>query len=342
LELINSKGVFSFIVPDRLGFNIQFVRLRKKILEKYKIHELLYKAPFPGIVTDTLIFKFSGGSLNNRKESFLVGEFGGAVSNVKAETYLESDDYVFSYDTNIQISKLIKSVYSIKKCKFLGEIVDSTSGFGGVSSLITAQRLNSRQIEVARGRSIQRYSSVTPFFFEFMKENITGRTTDKSKLSVKEKVLLRKTGSSIIATFDTTGIFPEQSLYFLFNPRIDISLKYITALINSKLFQSIYIHKLVTNRDSTPQLKKTDLDKFPVYVPDLKDPKEKKVYQEIVSSVEVLLRVKEEILFVKLSTKMEELNSKVDFFEEKINKLVYQLYGLSVSDIQTIEISGDM
>ena len=334
LELINKNGVFSFIVPDRLGFNNQFVSLRKKILQNYKIDELLYKAPFPNIVTDTLIFRFTQKKITENNYKIVVGEFGKAAQIKTSEEYLQDNKYRFVYESSDNASKVLNKIFSNNKCKPLGVIVETTSGFGGKSSKITDTRKNEKQIEVIKGRSIQKFSSIIPYFFEFKKENITGRTTDKNKLGVKEKVLLRKTGLPIIATYDESGVYPEQSLYFIFNNKTDNSLKYFTALINSKLFQFVYINRLVTNKDSTPQLKKVDLDKFPVFVCGMD---EKKNHDEIVKNVDLLLQLNKELQTATLPNQIEQIKSRIGYCEDKINEIVYDLYGLTEEEVNVME-----
>lgn len=341
LELINKNGVFSFIVPDRLGFNNQFVSLRKKLLTNYKIDELLYKAPFPGIVTDTLIFRFSNKNDSENNYQIRVGEFAKEIQIKKSKEYLQDNEHQFLYESSDVASKVLNKIFGNKKCKNLGEIAETTSGFGGKSAEITSTRINNEQIEVIKGRSIKKYSSVTPFYFEFKKDNITGRTTDKIKLGVKEKVLLRKTGFPIIATYDKTGIFPEQSLYFIFNISILNSLKYLTALINSDLFQFVYINKLVTNKDSTPQLKKVDLDKFPVYICDLKNDGEKAKHDEIVKQVDLLLKFNDELNKTSFQNKIEHLQARIEHCEERINQIIFDLYGLTKADIVTVNKYDD-
>lgn len=340
LELINSGGIFSFIVPDRLGYNAQFVNLRKKLLSEYKIEELIYKAPFPGIVTDTLIFRFTDKGKNDKSYNIAVGEYGKKPQIKSSELYLSNPEFTLDYESNAAAAKILTKIFSSEKCIPLGEVAETTSGFGGKSAEVTAERKNQKQIEIARGRSIQKYSSVTPFYFEFKKENITGRTTDKNKLGVHEKVLLRKTGFPIIASYDRSGIFPEQSLYFIFNNRTNNSLKYFTALINSELFQFVYINKLVTNKDSTPQLKKVDLDKFPVYVCDLADKKEKEIHSEIVKGVDTLLKLNIEMQEVSLQSKIEQMKARVEHTEEKINHLIFGLYGLTEKEVSEIQSGG--
>jgi hypothetical protein len=334
LELINTYGVFSFIVPDRLGFNNQFISLRKKLLQNYKIEELLYKVPFPNIVTDTLIFRFAQKNNFDNYYKIEVGEFGKKTQIKTSEDYLKDNEYRFVYESSNNAFKILNKIFIHNKCKPLGEIVETTSGFGGKSNEITNIRKNEKQIEVIRGRSIQKFSSVTPYFFEFKKENITGRTTDKNKLGVKEKVLLRKTGLPIIATYDESGIYPEQSLYFIFNNKTDNSLKYFTALINSKLFQFVYINKLVTNKDSTPQLKKIDLDKFPVLICG-KD--EAKSHDQIIKHVDNLLQLNKDLQTASLPEKIEQLKQRIEYNDDKINEIVYELYGLTDEEVKIIE-----
>lgn len=146
--------------------------------------------------------------------------------------------------------------------------------------------------------------------------------------------MLRKTGSPIIATYDESGIYPEQSLYFIFNNKTDNSLKYFTALINSNLFQFVYINKLVTNKDSTPQLKKIDLDKFPVFVCDKSN---KPKHDEIVKNVDLLLQLNQELQNTTLANRIEQLKNRIEYTEDKINQIIYELYDLTNEEIKLIE-----
>src|SRR5690606_12270935 len=61
-----------------------------------------------------------------------------------------------------------------------------------------------------------------------------------------------------------SGVFPEQSLYFLFDYRIQVNSKYVLALLNSALLNFYYKNKLLTNAESIAQIKKVDLDRLPI------------------------------------------------------------------------------
>ncbi|GHT13827.1 hypothetical protein FACS1894170_10220 [Planctomycetales bacterium] len=334
LMLINKAGIFSFIIPDRLGFNKQFVLLRKKIVANFQIEDLLYKTPFPGTRADTLIFQFTQKIDTAKNTSFTVGEYQSARQTKTIKEYQDDPDCRFTYEANDMVSHILCKIFANPKCQSLGNIAETTSGVGAKISEITTKRKNLKQVAIIRGRSINKYSSINPFFFEFNKENITGRTVDRNKLGCKEKVLLRKTGYPIYATYDKSGTYPEQSLYFIFNNTKGISLKYLTGLFNSKLFQFIYIYRLVTNKNTTPQLKKVDLDMFPVRICAGKD---RESHDLIVRMVDGLLRLYNEKAEALVSPKLHRIEEKITYCEDKINKLVYQLYGLTDEEIKIVE-----
>jgi len=325
LDIINRNGVFSFIVPDRLGFNEQFVSLRGKILKNFRIVELLYKIPFPDVTVDTLIFHFTHKRNGDNGYSIRVGELGKKGQVKKSADYLCDPEHRFIYESSDAATTVLKKIFGNKKCKPLGMVAKTTSGFGGKADKITKTRTGQRQIEVLKGENIGRYVTSAPYFFEFNKNNITGRTVDKNKLGIKEKVLLRKTGYPVIATYDDSGIFPEQSLYFIFDNLTDNSLKYFTALVNSKLFGFVYINRMVTNKNSIPQLKKIDLDKFPVYVCGKDD---RAVHDKIVTCVDRIMRLQSEKGKIKNQSKLEQIAEEILHHESRINQFFYRLYGL--------------
>ena len=262
LKLLKKGGRHSYIVPDRLGFNESVENLRKIMLNQFSLDFLLYKVPFPNVIVDTLIY-----SLTARKPSknhkIIVNEYGNEAVEVSQNFYENVSNTSFQFFKNKEIFNAISAIDAANTIK-LEKAAETTGGFGGKSDLITRTMINTHQIEVVKGINVERYSVNGKRYFEFKKNNITGRTTDRIKLGAIPKILLRKTGIVLYSAYDDTGIYPEQSLYFLFNFKGKYSPLYLLSIINSSLFKFYYIQKLVTNRDTTPQLKKIHLDRFPI------------------------------------------------------------------------------
>jgi chaperonin cofactor prefoldin len=53
--------------------------------------------------------------------------------------------------------------------------------------------------------------------------------------------------------------------------------------------------------------------------------------------VDQILKLREEKLSTKLSSKIEQLQSKIEYCENRINRIVYQLYELTEEEIKIVE-----
>ena len=335
-NLTKSKGRFSFIVPDRLGFNAQFADLRKRLLTEASLYILQYKLPFPGITADTLIFSLQRTPPNSATE-VLIGEHGKTPMRRKQAELLCLNGYTFEYFENLAVMHLIGKLTTNPQVKTLGEMFETTSGFGGKSQLITESQANQRQTPTIKGNSIFKYDTCKIYWFEFAPKNITGRTTDRTKLGARPKILLRKTGNSIIATYDDSGIFPEQSLYFLFNRKTDYDFKFVLGLLNSKLMDVFFKTKCLTNKDSIAQVKKVDLDFLPIVSLNLIDSGDKALHDKLVGLVEKMLTLTPKLRRATSESEKAALQNAITTTDAEIDRLVYELYGLTEEEIRIVE-----
>jgi len=193
--------------------------------------------------------------------------------------------------------------------------------------MITEDRESSKQIEILKGESIRKYHVGKGLFFEFKADNITGRTTDKRKLGFVGKVLMRKTGRSIIAAYDDTDRFPEQSLYFTYGESSESSF-YILAILNSSLMDFIYFHTALTNRDSIAQIKKVDLDALP-FVKSGSTPLSEGLVKKIGGYGKEIHDSLGRLHNSKTEHERTALRRSVLALEKKIDDSVYELYGMS-------------
>ena len=264
IMILKEKGKFSFLVTDRLGLNDCFKELRKKMLEENNLLEIVYKWKFPDIIADTMTFLLSKENNSSDYEIKVKSRPENMFLNFKKSEYQIKNFQYKAYDSIIE-KEIIEKILFNNNMKKLE--IKYASGFGGKSKLITKERISDSQLEILKGENIDRYIIKNNFYFDFREENLNGRTKVKKKLGIKEKVILRKTGSDIKATFDDRGIFPEQSINFIYDFGENIKGKYVLALVNSKLFNWMYKKVFITNEDSKPHLKINDLEKFPfVYI----------------------------------------------------------------------------
>ena len=103
---------------------------------------------------------------------------------------------------------------------------------------------------------------------------------------------------------------------------LKVSPKHILAVINSRLLNWYYLNRLVTNEDSTPQLKNFDLDNIPI--------------AKSIFNCEIICRLVDEIINGK--------NCNIDTLrkERSLDFLIYKLYSLSFDEIKIIEPYFDL
>jgi len=335
-NLTKPEGRFSFIVPDRLGFNAQFVDLRKRLLTESSIVTLKYKIPFPGITADTLIFVLQRTSPNSATEVEIV-EHGKMPICRRQSQLLSTKGHEFEYFENLDALHLVEKLTTKPQVKTLGEMFETTSGFGGKSKLLTESQVSQMQTPVMKGDSISKYETRKKYWFEFSPKNITGRTTDRTKLGARPKILFRKTGNSIIATYDDSGIFPEQSLYFLFNKKTDSAYKFVLGILNSQLMDFFFKAKCLTNKDSIAQVKKVDLDILPIIDLNLKNSADKSRHDRLVALVDKMLTIVPKLREATSESEKAALQNAVTTTDAEINRLVYGLYGLTEDEIALVE-----
>lgn len=336
ISLTKKGGMHSFIVPDRLTSNLQFQDLRKQILDGCKIHSLVFRAPFPGVIADTVIYVIEKEMVSSKWKIDL-SEWGSPSIFVPQRFYLKNADQSFFFIANEKIADLIKKIEDVGNIPLCPNFLESNVGFIAKPNKVSSSRISKNEIRVLKGENVFRYLLRGNFYFDFTKSNLAGGTQDIKKLGIKEKILLRKTGNKVIATFDNSGDFPEQSLYFLYpNEKTKLDLKFFLALLNSRLFNFYYITMLVTNRDATPQFKKVHLDRFPILKINFTNKNDKKIHDMLVALVDIMLNLNMEIQSVRGSEK-EQIQRQIEKTDKEIDDIVFKLYGIAEEECKIIE-----
>jgi adenine-specific DNA-methyltransferase len=140
-------------------------------------------------------------------------------------------------------------------------------------------------------------------------------------------------------TYTENEFYGTANLFFIKSNRVN--LKYLTALLNSKLFY-FYMSEKLKHTGDLLQIDKNQFMKIPLYVPD--------ELSQFVKLVDIIIDAKEKIAKynkhfeslnaidkIEIKENIEKLESVVKNSIEKINNMVYGLYGLSNNEIGVIE-----
>ena len=164
---------------------------------------------------------------------------------------------------------------------------------------------------------------------------------DPNNFSGKRILVQEITGGKerrIIAAYCDIELYHSRDVIPIKFDNHSVNPLYILGLINSTLM-TWYHHKRnpKAQKGLFPKVLVSDLEKLPIRRIDLSNNKEASCHDEITKLVDQLQQLNSEIAEAKLSTRVSQLQSKIDYCESKINELVYQLYELNEEEIKIME-----
>ena len=409
-ELLKNKGYLGFITPDSYFTNTSFELLRKYLLEKTKITEIIdfpYRFyPFEEVNTETAIIilnkKIERNFVNLRVSNKNVNNLY-LKESLKNNIQLNQEEILMKYNNKIIVNmnsvlnKLLKN-----NLKF-GNYLELHKGWMSVPKKI---EVNSKEIETGiftkeeaikndiigncseylEGRDIHRY------FTDQVDKYVYIRNIDKitKEWHFSPKIILQRivgqNKNKIFATIDLNQkiIFPNANLVNLRNRNDDV--RFYLTILNSRLIS--YFYNLYYGESNT-NLTKIAFENIPLT--DIKSINQQpfiekademlslnKNFQELsqkfqrmivrefglekistklqnwyllnftefikeLSKVKVKLNLSQkadwEDYFIAEKSKAETLNNEITKTDKEIDRMVYELYGLSEEEIEIIEKS---
>ncbi|OFX36031.1 MAG: hypothetical protein A2X08_08230 [Bacteroidetes bacterium GWA2_32_17] len=322
-----SPKIFSFITPEALLTTDSNGKIREIILENFNLNSIVTFDHFvfqDATIGTTIIV----GEKNSKEKTKIVKidttQQQKVIQEIKLNKSLESWDVSFDDSSKLFFKKILSS------SKLMGELVEMSKGMVVKNrNDILTQTPTKKSLPFLLGNCMKRYSYYYDRYAEYEKLEIIGGTRDYKKQTTIPRLLIRRTGSSLCATYSDKQELIESTLYILRSNKIN--LKFLLGLLNSK-FLSFYLSKrLVTNSQGFPQILMGQLEQLPIATAN------KEIQNEIEKLVEQILKLNIELQEIKLQSKVSQNQGKIDYCENRINEIVYQLYDLTEDEIKIIE-----
>jgi len=150
-----------------------------------------------------------------------------------------------------------------------------------------------------------------------------------------EKILIRKIiGKTLIANYIPYTSYCNTLLFVLKINNDSYSYPALTGVLNSSLIGWYFRKKLqISDSDTFPQIMIRDILEFPVPALDNQSGR------EVGSCVDLIMKLYEELQSARLPDKIEQLKVRIEHTDNKIDRLVYQLYGLTEDEIELLKKS---
>lgn len=327
VKLLKKGGTLSFIIPSTILQNEYLKKIRKYLVTKYHISQIVsFANKVFEAVTDSIILNVINQH-SNKLDTIAIRKSDLDFSNLDdLKTYSqqnwddEPNDYVINLKTTEDEDIIISKIEL--NSEFVDDYLEVYVGIvaNGIKKFLSSTKVNSNYKKYLQGKHIDNFAIYPDkLFINFIKEELHSNT-DETVYLQKEKILVRKTGNRLIAVIDEEKYFTDQSIYNLYPKRgKSVNLKIITALLNSPMLEYYFNKKMITNPDVFPYIKGIHLKKLPI-----KLPKDKTLENKIESLVIKIIEGKRN-------------ETDVTKLKQQLNHLVYKIYELTEDEINTIE-----
>lgn len=347
-KLLNQNGCLGFIIPSAWVASTYDNKLRKYIAEENRIEHFVItpKQTFKDASVETCILILSN---NAPSKSFDVERWDTKEKISYAIDTIEikaENSFVFPVYADAKTNKLVHKIRQQEN--MLSDFADVVWGVkiyengkgkpaqNGTESKTKVFHSEKRSSKTHRpllgGGEIVRYATKWKGGFVDYGEWLAAPR--QAHWFDGERILIREvTANGIIQ-----GTFVDQD--FVFSNSVDgikmkskdIGIKYLLGLINSKLI-SFYHTNTSANafKGVFPKVLLQDLRTLPIAKA------ESKIQNEMEKHVNQLLQLNQQKADATLATKVSQLQGKIDYCEERINELVYELYELTPEEIKIVE-----
>lgn len=341
IYLLKTEGLLGYIIPNNLFTNVRYNKTRELIL-KTSIEKLLDLGSnvfnqasvdtclliFNKLFKDNNIIKTFIGSLNSNSEP--------VYKAFEQNKFASNGNKIFNIYSSLGEKDLEKKIESNDKV-YLITLVKFARGveYGYTSQYTTNKAKTKNAKPLIAGRCIGRFS------LKFENKYVIYDETDLSNFKDKviyesPKILMRRIGQEIIATFDEAKYYNVCDVYNLL-AKNGTDLKYILGILNSKLMSFYLKTKFKNAKKIFPKIPIQYLEQLPIKTLNLKTQTEKQQHDKMVQLVEDMLVLQENLQQALTPQSKEQIQRIISYKDDQINTLVYQLYDLSAEDIDLIE-----
>ncbi len=345
ISLLKEGGYFGFITPNTYLMNIYINNLRKYILDNCKILQIIIipQEVFPDASVDTAITILQKESNKKRRIDNLVevleisnfdeGAF--KTATIQQNSFLEAENYVF----NVNLAKEDIAFFKKFEQDTFTKLGDIAHPYFGIQTFdrkkyVSETQLNSTYKPVIDGQDIARYNlSNRREFVKFTDDAI--KSGGKQEIYENEKIFVRQIGKCPIATYGPAGVYSLNTVYNIFSKDTRFNLKYVLAILNSKLTTYFWKLNFSDSKELFPKIKRSYLEAIPIKIIS------KAEQQPIITLVDKMLSLNKRLGEIgdKRTDERARVEEEIRKTDAEIDELVYGIYGITEEEKKIIEAS---
>jgi len=348
LTFLSNVGMLSYILPNTFMYVKTSEPLRKLILTKYHINELTELGKYifedaPDIVPTIVNLSKAPKSDKTRKHSALVRSFSDETGKINPEllnlkSFSKIKQAIWMVEDSVFNLFLTKEVIPIldkirKGCTSLGEVASISYGIktGDNTKFLSNEKLRESYKKTLKTKEVERYSIKWAGLYLNYSPKLAGYRTHNLEVPKIIVQYIRKLSLKrrLICGFDAKGEFYPLNNYSYIESK-GLDLRYILSVANSSLMNFYFRTNFI------------DYNIKPYYLSQLPIKRKKKtdtLYEKLIILVDRMLELNKKKHILPVSSQREAVEREIAVTDEKIDDLVYELYGLTKGERKIIEES---
>ena len=321
-KLLSLNGILTFIIPEGIYSHVEYRHTRNYLLNNTAIIliNLFSNKVFEAAVDTTIL------SIKNRKDNqgkFCVyRDLSNKVFELNQKLFQEYPFNLFAVNLTSQAFNIIDRFIKNKSFDILENVLEIQQGIiysGQPKNKVFANFPKDKTFKkVLDGRDILKWrinwdNKIDNKYISYTAK--LHRPREERLFIGKEKILLPRKSTKISCAYDTEQYYALNTAYICLLTNNDYHLKFILSLLNSKFINFFYSSLFLGWQITIPALNALPIKKL-----------ENDQQQPFITLVDQIL-----------AAKKKDPNADTSALERQIDKMVYELYGLTPEEIEIVE-----
>lgn len=348
-ELLADGGRLGFIAPTTLLNNVYAQTLRSWLMSHCAIEEIAVALDrvFEQADVHTSVYVLRRESREQaRAESVIRTVCGPAASftmcparEVRQHRFLNLPGNVWNVALSEVNAPLIsRLVRSYPPLKTIGE-VNRGLITGDKKSYFSATKQTKKHVPIIAGADVWRFHTQKPTqYVLFKRPDSAGGCWDEAVHFAPHKIVIRQIGKSPTASVVRSPLAVTGNIFTIRTGSIERDM-FVLGIINSRLMSLFWSVMFADFKSSFPQVTIFSLEQLPIRPINFSDRADKARHDKMVKLVEHMLKLHQDLQSEWVGPNQEAIERQIKATDEEIDKLVYELYGLTEEEIRIVEHS---
>jgi len=342
-KLVLRGGRVGFIIPHTLLSNKSFEKLRRMILNQTSLELVVDIGPgvFRNAKNETMIFVARNGVQPKLRETVQVSltdaqSFPKSVKEFRVDQKIWNANPGGTWLVNVSPDELVVVAKLEKSSNRLGNLCTINQGLrtGDNEKYLSASRKSGKWKPAAGGKNVGRYKALIEEVYVYYDPSVLDAPRKEEIFASTEKIVVQEIRNitiprRLIATYDDKQFYCLQSTNVI-NLRKSAamwSIKFLLGFVNSNAVNYFFRQRFSGNN----HIASNQLAQIPL--PDTDKPR----HDHMVSLVEQMLDLHKRKAESKDTAAQERIQRVIHSTDSQIDRLVYELYGLSPEEIAVVE-----